>query len=473
MTEQNHEDARARLHAELAAVEQIERTLHAELLATRATRGAEELAQLRIDLALAEQRVVGLEVMLAKHRVAGHPADATMRSRRPNPARSAWAAGAARLRRGRARPPAEVPSAWATAAVPPAERGGSGAALRTGSVDRTRLRFGSVFADGGSARGWESRATFGTTTLPLLQVPHVVYLPWLRLQVTEDLIVPEEVLHDPYTLEWVRATYPGDSVEDIVAEVDDDVCILGNPYSFAFGHWVSEELIKIFVLESGGFTGRYVVTPAVPGGPIPGFVSESLELMGIDPSRVITDLPGATRFRSAVYTPAINRDRARTLREVYLAYRQHVLDRVGAPDAAPSRRIWQVRDAAVGSGRKSLVNEEEIVELLRPHDFELVDMGALSLRDQIGLASQSTVMGGPHGSGFIHTLFQPPGSTVIECFSPNFVNTCFLEVCGILGHRYHMLIHRCAYEDYPWGLELKVDPEHLAVVLDQLGPAGH
>ncbi|MFM8304759.1 MAG: glycosyltransferase family 61 protein [Actinomycetota bacterium] len=458
MTEQDHEEERTRLHAELASLAEVERTLHAALMQTRATHGADGLTQLQIDLALAEQRVVGLEVMLAKHRVTGRAADASTGRR-----------GAARLLHSLVSRPATGPSAWEPSAV--AGRGEADRVTRTGSgsVDRTQLRYGSLLDGNSPARGWRSTATFGDTTLPLLQIPNVVYLPWLRLQVTDGLVVPEEVLHAPYTLEWVLATYPGDTVNDIVAEVDDDVCILSNPYSFAFGHWVSEELIKIFVLETSGFRGSYVVTPAVPGGPIPGFVLESLELMEVDPGRVITDLPGATRVRSAVFTPPINRDRARSLREVYLAYRQDILDRVGSPTAPSAPRIWQVRDAAVGSGRKSLVNEEEIVELLRPHGFEFVDMGALSLRDQISVASGATVMGGPHGSGFIHTLFQPAGSTVIECFSPNFVNTCFLEVCGILGHRYHMLIHRCAYEDYPWGLELKVDPEHLAVVLDRLG----
>lgn len=72
---------------------------------------------------------------------------------------------------------------------------------------------------------------------------------------------------------------------------------------------------------------------------------------------------------------------------------------------------------------------------------------------------------GMHGAAFTNAMFMNPRSTVIECFSPEFINTGFWEICSLLRHRYAMVVHNNAYGAYEYGQALKVNCFQLELVL--------
>ena len=89
------------------------------------------------------------------------------------------------------------------------------------------------------------------------------------------------------------------------------------------------------------------------------------------------------------------------------------------------------RGAGAENGRRELVNGAEVIDLLERHGFEIVDMGARPLAEQVRMARSAAVLAGPHGSGMKHALFQAPRSTVIECFTPHHLNTSILNFCRL------------------------------------------
>jgi capsular polysaccharide biosynthesis protein len=97
-------------------------------------------------------------------------------------------------------------------------------------------------------------------------------------------------------------------------------------------------------------------------------------------------------------------------------------------------------------------------------------MGDLSVCRQIAIASGAEVIAGPHGAAFAHAMFMEPGSTVVECFSPEFINSANFcpEICCLLQHRWFMLVHSNARGAYPYGEKLKIDTFQLELLIRSL-----
>ena len=91
----------------------------------------------------------------------------------------------------------------------------------------------------------------------------VLYLPDRGLQIVRDRFVPLEATPYPGALASVQKKSMTDGkgrYEHPIRcrEVDDEVCILANIWSWNLYHWI-EELFKTIILETYGFKGRYIL----------------------------------------------------------------------------------------------------------------------------------------------------------------------------------------------------------------------
>ena len=92
-----------------------------------------------------------------------------------------------------------------------------------------------------------------------------------------------------------------------------------------------------------------------------------------------------------------------------------------------------------GSRRRSVPNLTEVCRQLLPAGtYELVDAAHLSPREQIQVASNSRILIAQHGSGLVHMLWMPPGSTIIEIHPPlpDEAVDIFRNLAVALGHGY-------------------------------------
>ena len=261
---------------------------------------------------------------------------------------------------------------------------------------------------------------FDTTAYTVTTVDNVLYPPELRLQVIEDRVVPEEAIRDPQNFDFEqRNSWHGGGgqfrTSFDVREVDETVCILSNLYSHNFTHWL-EELLKVTILERAGYAGRYVLLPSMPP-----FALELLLLLGIPSERIDDAVREPTVFRSAVYTTTTNFDAPDVGR---------------APSSRSALRCWLASPtsahrtlrgsgstgANVESADRDLVNPDEVHAFVERHGFERVDIGSLPLELQLATARDAAVIAGAHGSAFAHCAFMKQRSTVIECFSPLYLN---------------------------------------------------
>jgi len=144
------------------------------------------------------------------------------------------------------------------------------------------------------------------------------------------------------------------------------------------------------------------------------------------------------------------------------------------PAVAPAggaRRLYVTRGSAANN--RAVVNEPDVLALLRDRGFESIDPGALSVREQIGAFGCADLVVSPHGAALTNLVFVPPGAGVVELFPAGCVLPDFWRLaCGVPGLRYR-------YLSAPGGprrptragtivRDIRVDLDALTAMLDEL-----
>jgi capsular polysaccharide biosynthesis protein len=81
-----------------------------------------------------------------------------------------------------------------------------------------------------------------------------------------------------------------------------------------------------------------------------------------------------------------------------------------------------------------------VIACLEPYGFQVAVLSGMSVTAQAALFGSARVVVGPHGAGFANLLFCNPGTTVLEFFSPLYVNFCFWTLARGAGLSYFYLL---------------------------------
>jgi hypothetical protein len=69
-------------------------------------------------------------------------------------------------------------------------------------------------------------------------------------------------------------------------------------------------------------------------------------------------------------------------------------------------------------------------------DMQLVDLAAISFKEQLQVMRNTDILVGVHGAGLTHEFFLPNGSTVVEIQPPDMDHRGFFNMATFLGHKY-------------------------------------
>ena len=201
-----------------------------------------------------------------------------------------------------------------------------------------------------------------------------------------------------------------------------------------FWHWMMDSLPKAFIAEQSGYSGSYLV----PSGGPTAMRIESMELLGIEPSRLITQASDEYRVRNLSIPTYFSGFNAPFNPIFMRAYRDHILSHV-APSSSSPEKIYVARKPDAKNRR--VVNHDEVEALARRAGFTTVYFEDLSLQEQIAVASRARTMIAPHGSGMTHTLFMPESSSIIEFFpyQRRASCDCYERLAPVVSHRYAAL----------------------------------
>jgi capsular polysaccharide biosynthesis protein len=194
----------------------------------------------------------------------------------------------------------------------------------------------------------------------------------------------------------------------------------------SYFHWITDALPRLRILEVAGCSDVPLILP----DPLTPWQTRSLELaLGADPGH-FTRFSGSLRPetlvwpRPAALTGHIPRWACSWLR-----------DRLVRHPAEPQRRFYLTRREHT----RQVTNEDEIVSLLRPLGFDVVDPGTLSFDEQIAMFADAEVVVAPHGGGLTNILFGQ-NAVVVELFDPSYINPCYYAMADRCDHEYWYVV---------------------------------
>jgi len=222
--------------------------------------------------------------------------------------------------------------------------------------------------------------------------------------------------------------------------------LLGIDWWQGYYHWMIDVLPRLSLLEQ--FETLQSIPIIVPAGIAP-YQYESLRLVGISPDRIIEF--NADHWQvDLLYFPSPLGGLGNPSPWAITWLREHIFNELGIMNSTPSRFIYITRrDARI----RRIINEDQIIELLKKKGFEIVCPGELSFAEQVRIFAQARVVIGPHGAGLTNMVFAPHNALLIELFPDNYVNGCYWALANANSQTYAFLTGRSMGKNFEVSLD--------------------
>ena len=219
----------------------------------------------------------------------------------------------------------------------------------------------------------------------------------------------------------------------------------------SYYHWMCEILPRALI-------GADMVDPDVPlyvGEPMPDFVSESLDLLGL--SSRVRRLPSRVFAAQTLRVSTFSRAEWPVPSDIWRV-RDGLMTAVGARPE-PSRRLLISRADAV---ERKVLNEKRLAAHM---DLDLIHLAGMTLTEQIRLFAQAELIVAPHGAGLTNLIFAPMGCKVVELVAESHISPCYLLIASALHQRYGYV---CGSQH---GRDMNVDIAGVRAVVERLDDA--
>lgn len=210
--------------------------------------------------------------------------------------------------------------------------------------------------------------------------------------------------------------------------------ILTGPSTRGYFHWLTDSLPRLFLLEKAGYSldeiDHFITPPAGLSA-----ISETLDLLGIEPGRRHETSVRSTITTSRMVLPSMPSRSGNPAPEVRHYLRRQFLEPARNVRKSFPRRIYISRRKT-----RRILNEEELFPLFQKLNIETVRPENLSFLEQVALFANAELIVAPHGAALTNLLFSAPGTSVLELFSPNYVNTCYWSISNLGNLRYSYIL---------------------------------
>jgi hypothetical protein len=198
------------------------------------------------------------------------------------------------------------------------------------------------------------------------------------------------------------------------------VAVITQSVTQYYFHWFQDVLARLALLEMYGVEYDYLYVHYDKP-----YIKETLELWGIDSSKIIT--PGTYNFIQAdeIILPSYTMNKnAGLFKYAGFHYNPITMNYVAQKliKAAESKNIDSSKfSRRVFISRKTapyrkILNEDEIFHLFEAKGFVRYELSDLKVAEQITMFQNAEVIVGEHGAGMTNCLFCKPGTRVIEIF---------------------------------------------------------
>lgn len=236
-----------------------------------------------------------------------------------------------------------------------------------------------------------------------------------------------------------------------IQKIEGTVAVVTASTQHTYFHWLFDVLPRLGMLEQAGKKSDHIFLQRRHR-----FQRETLDLLGVDGNAIIDcdRVPVLQASTLSVPCHEITYDREYP-QWVCGFLRASFLSHAAEGKSVGYRRIYISRKTA---SHRRLLNEPEILALLKTYGFQEVDLEEWSFLDQVRLFRDAEIIVGPHGSGLANLVFCRAGTRVIELF-PRVGIDYYWRLCEAVGLTYDFVNARegdplrCGLEDYVISLE--------------------
>jgi capsular polysaccharide biosynthesis protein len=242
-----------------------------------------------------------------------------------------------------------------------------------------------------------------------------------------------------------------------LTEIDGKVAVLATDGAELYYHWLFQllpryELMRLAGIELGEIDYFYV------NGQRSRFQRDTLASLGIEPSKIIDGRKIPYLRARELVVPSVPLGGGCFRPWLIEFLRDSFLPKDRRNMGASGRRLYISRGLA---GYRRVLNEPEVVSLLKEHGFEVAALETMSVPEQAAAMAACEVVVAPHGGGMSNIIFCSPGTKIIEIYSPELVATYFWKLSNQLGLDYYYMLGKggptAADTDYPQSWDARAD----------------
>ncbi len=233
-------------------------------------------------------------------------------------------------------------------------------------------------------------------------------------------------------------------VPHAVEEIDEDVLFVSAPMHNHLGHWLVDFLPR---LQGRTLAGCSPLRIAVPDTLAGAKIEETLALASLDESDILRCRTDALyQFRTLhIYRMG----RSLPPNPLHVHFLRDLLG-VKSPPAQHDGKKKRVFFDRTNVGSRLVANKKEFDAVLLEYDFVSVNLGELTLAQQLNLFADVEIILGAVGTDLWSTYFAPPGCTVITMLWDEKIDSGTPPTCFILGQYYQYLHCPIARESKNW-----------------------
>jgi len=229
-------------------------------------------------------------------------------------------------------------------------------------------------------------------------------------------------------------------------KINGTVAVLTGLSGHNYYHWMVDVLPRIALLQASGLDLNQIDWFLVNSNCYP-FQSATLEALGVPCQKIIVSDRHSHIQADQLVVPSFANALGWAAPWALAFLRQQFLSLVGRSTlSAPyPERIYISR---AGANHRRVLNEEEVIEQLKPYGFVSIQLESLSFVDQITLFANARIIIAPHGGGLTNMMFCRTETTIIELVNPHYIRHYFLIISQQLQLK-HYLIFGEAFTCHP------------------------
>ena len=305
----------------------------------------------------------------------------------------------------------------------------------------------------------------------VVTIPHGIVCAEMGCIRVDNFLVKDFFLQNqPFDFQWNRLqSFKLD--EKPVKKISGKVAILAHPLSSIFGHWFTNVMSRLIVLQKSGIEYDWLYAPKKAA-----YMRTTYELFGIPLDKII-DSSGGDEYIQAdelivpsfvtnrlpcmtdpVYDcwAAVDFHRSWVLDEVRLKFLPVIKQQIANGNCPFGKRVFVSRkDTSI----RQMINEDEIFNLFQPFGFERYCLSQMSLLEQATLFYNADYIVAAHGSGLANILFCKSNTKIIEIFQ-GLYDAMFYNLAQDLSCPYHC-IHTAKQGSVKYCMESTVVPASL------------